>query len=143
MKSVSICARNGFNIRFPGIGKIFKSSDDIEFDSTEQAIRDSVMVMINKREERVMSGEEDGYGSDFLGSLIKASHNPEEKNRISIESMVDQCKNFYLAGQETTNGLLAWILFLLALHIDWQGGQEMRLLNCLANRIQIQRAFQD
>lgn len=78
------------------------------------------MVMINKREERVMSGEEDGYGSDFLGSLIKAGHDPEEKNRISIESMVDQCKNFYLAGQETTNALLAWILFLLALHIDWQ-----------------------
>ncbi|KAH7839468.1 hypothetical protein Vadar_004535 [Vaccinium darrowii] len=27
---VSICTRNSFNIRFPGVGKIFKSSDDIE-----------------------------------------------------------------------------------------------------------------
>jgi len=34
--------------------------------------------------------------------------------------MVDECKTFYFAGHETTNGVLAWSLFLLAIHTDWQ-----------------------
>ncbi|KAI8527488.1 hypothetical protein RHMOL_Rhmol12G0079200 [Rhododendron molle] len=68
----------------------------------------------------MIRGEENNYGSDFLGSLIKANHDPDEKNRISIDDMVDECKTFYLAGQETTNGLIAWSIFLLAIHTDWQ-----------------------
>ncbi|PRQ40588.1 putative cytochrome P450 [Rosa chinensis] len=40
--------------------------------------------------------------------------------RISIDDIVDECKSFYFAGQETVNTLLSWTVFLLALHNDWQ-----------------------
>ncbi|PRQ30535.1 putative 11-oxo-beta-amyrin 30-oxidase [Rosa chinensis] len=40
--------------------------------------------------------------------------------RITIDDIIDQCKALYFAGQETTNGLLVWTVFLLALHQDWQ-----------------------
>ncbi|XP_058193589.1 cytochrome P450 CYP749A22-like [Rhododendron vialii] len=115
-----IAARNGFRIRFPGMEKFFKLRDDLESDKIEQAIRESIIGMIDKRAETMRRGEENNYGSDFLGSLIKANHDPDEKNRISIDDMVDECKTFYLAGQETTNGVLAWSIFLLAIHKDWQ-----------------------
>ncbi|KAF7123836.1 hypothetical protein RHSIM_Rhsim12G0072200 [Rhododendron simsii] len=115
-----IAARNDFRIRFPGMEKFFKLHDDLESDKIEQAIRESIIGMIDKRAEKMQRGEENNYGSDFLGSLIKANHDPDEKNRISIDDMVDECKTFYLAGQETTNGLLAWSIFLLAIHKDWQ-----------------------
>ncbi|KAG5521331.1 hypothetical protein RHGRI_033774 [Rhododendron griersonianum] len=120
MEMGTIVARNRYKIRLPGIGKFLKLSDDLESDKIEQAIRESIIVMINKREGKMMRGEENNYGSDFLGSLIKANHDPDEKNRISVDDMVDECKTFYLAGQETTNGLLAWSLLLLAVHTDWQ-----------------------
>ncbi|KAG5521341.1 hypothetical protein RHGRI_033784 [Rhododendron griersonianum] len=115
-----IAARNDFRIRFPGMEKFFKLRDDLESDKIEQAIRESIIGMIDKRAEKMRRGEENNYGSDFLGSLIKANHDPDEKNRISIDDMADECKTFYLAGQETTNGVLAWSIFLLAIHKDWQ-----------------------
>ncbi|KAE9454445.1 hypothetical protein C3L33_13647, partial [Rhododendron williamsianum] len=96
MEMGTIVARNRYKIRLPGIG------DD------QQAGREN-----DERRRK-------NYGSDFLGSLIKANHDPDEKNRISVDDMVDECKTFYLAGQETTNGLLAWSLLLLAVHTDWQ-----------------------
>ncbi|KAI8527479.1 hypothetical protein RHMOL_Rhmol12G0078600 [Rhododendron molle] len=82
--------------------------------------------MIDKQEEKVMRGEKNNYGTDFLESLIKANHDPDETNRISIDDMVDECKNFYLAGQETGNGVLAWSTFLLAIHTDWQAIAKAR-----------------
>ncbi|KAH7835944.1 hypothetical protein Vadar_031338 [Vaccinium darrowii] len=62
MKLETIIGRNYFKIRFPGIGKILRSHDDTESDEIEQAIRQSIMAMINKREEKVMRGEESNYG---------------------------------------------------------------------------------
>ncbi|KAI8527469.1 hypothetical protein RHMOL_Rhmol12G0078000 [Rhododendron molle] len=120
MKLGTIIARNILKIRFPGIGTILKSRDDIESDEIEQAIRDSIIGMINRREEKVMRGEENNYGSDFLGSLITANHDPDERNRISVDEMVGECKFFYQAGHDTLNGALAWSLCLLAIHTDWQ-----------------------
>nr|XP_028954902.1 cytochrome P450 CYP749A22-like [Malus domestica] len=68
-----------------------------------------------------MTGEADGFGSDYLGILLKARHDAHEKQRISVDDLVEECKTFYFAGHETTNSLLAWTVFLLALHTDWQG----------------------
>lgn len=66
------------------------------------------------------SGEENSFGSDFLGSLLNAHHDPDENQRISVDNMIDECKTFYFAGQETTNTFLAWTVLLLAINTDWQ-----------------------
>ncbi|KAL6190187.1 hypothetical protein ACLB2K_036585 [Fragaria x ananassa] len=112
--------KNAFNLRFPGISKIYKTSDEIESDKLEKGIRDSIIEIVKKREEKAMSGQEDHFGSDFLGLLLKAHHDSNEKQRISMDDLVDECKAFYFAGQETSTSLLAWTVFLLALHTDWQ-----------------------
>lgn len=77
--------------------------------------------MIKKREDKAMTGVEDtNYGSDFLGVLLNAHHEANENQRVSIDEIVDECKTFYFGGQETTSSSLAWTVFLLALHTDWQ-----------------------
>ena len=76
--------------------------------------------MVKKREQKTMTGENDSFGSDFLGLLLKANHEASENQRISVQEIIDECKTFYFAGQETTNTLLSWTVFLLALHTDWQ-----------------------
>ncbi|BBG94357.1 Cytochrome P450 superfamily protein [Prunus dulcis] len=92
--------------------QIFKSSDDIESEKLDKAMRDFIIVIVKKREKATTTGEENKFGNDYLGLLLKA--------HLDTNDLVDECKAFYFAGQETSNGLLAWIIFLLALHTDWQ-----------------------
>lgn len=120
MKLFFFIFKHNFKLRFPGISKFFKTSNEVESKKIEKGIRDSILEIVKKREEKATSGGEDGFGSDFLGLLVKARHDANDKQRISVDYLVDECKTFYFAGQETTNTLLAWTVFLLAFHTDWQ-----------------------
>lgn len=112
--------RNEFKVRIPAIGKIFRTSDDIESDKLEQGIKDSVIRIIKKRQEKTMSSEIENFGSDFLGLLIKDYHETDTSKSITLDDVIDECKTLYLAGQETTANLLSWTVLLLAIHTDWQ-----------------------
>ncbi|KAK6133974.1 hypothetical protein DH2020_032276 [Rehmannia glutinosa] len=72
--------------------KIWKSQDDIESDKIEQSLRDSVLAIVRKREEKVITGQAHNFGSDFLGSLLRVHHDADKKNRISIDDVIDECK---------------------------------------------------
>ena len=58
--------------------KFFKTSDEIESEKLEKGIRDSIIGIVRKREKKAMSGEEDMFGSDFLGLLLKACQSEGE-----------------------------------------------------------------
>ncbi|XP_034198692.1 cytochrome P450 CYP749A22-like [Prunus dulcis] len=120
MKLGFLLTKNSFTIRVPGISKLFKTGDEIESEKLEKDVRASILEIVRKREEKVMTGGEDSFGSDFLGLLVKAHHDANDSQRISVDDLIDDCKTFYVAGQETTNSLLAWTVFLLAHHTDWQ-----------------------
>ncbi|XVE81360.1 hypothetical protein DITRI_Ditri15bG0057200 [Diplodiscus trichospermus] len=120
LKLSMIASRNRFKAWIPVISKLWKSADDLESEKVEKEIRESVMEIVKKREDKVASGEADNFGIDFLGLLLNAYHDVDEKNRISLDVLVDECKMFYFAGQETTNSLLGWTVLLLAVHRDWQ-----------------------
>ncbi|PPR92605.1 hypothetical protein GOBAR_AA28067 [Gossypium barbadense] len=112
MKLTVISCRN--------IYKFWKSADEIESDKIAKMIHDSVMKIVKKRDDKVVTGEADNFGRDFLGLLVNVYHEADEKNRHSIQDLVDECKTFYFSGQETVNSLLAWATVLLAIHSDWQ-----------------------
>jgi PHYB activation tagged suppressor 1 len=101
-----------------------------------KGIHDSIVEIVKKREVQAMtmSGEEDRFGDDFIGLLLKARHNPDVNQRITVDDLVDECKTFYFAGQETTNTLLAWTIFLLALHPDWQEEARKEVLQLFGKR---------
>ncbi|KAI3842450.1 hypothetical protein MKX03_035057 [Papaver bracteatum] len=121
IKLCSLVAANSLKIRIPGISKIFPTGEDIESDRLEREIRKSIIELIKKREEKVKMGELDGgYGSDYLGMLVKATHESDENKRISVQDVIDSCKTFLLAGHETTTGALTWTCLLLAIHTEWQ-----------------------
>lgn len=92
-------------------------------------MKDCFMEIIKAREEKLNNGEADGYGNDFLGLLVKAKNEPQISERICMEDVVDECKTFYFAGHETTNVLLAWTMFLLALHKQWQEEARNQVFN--------------
>ncbi|KAG4164798.1 hypothetical protein ERO13_A13G038501v2 [Gossypium hirsutum] len=120
MKLTVIAGRNIYKAKIPIISKFWKSADEIESDKIAKMIHDSVMKIVKKREDKVVTGEADNFGRDFLGLLVNVYHEADEKNRLSIQDLVDECKTFYFSGQETVNSLLAWATVLLAIHSDWQ-----------------------
>lgn len=83
-------------------------------------MRSSIMALVRKREEKVLTGESNTFGTDFLGSLLSVHHDAVKSNRISIDDVIDECKVFFLAGHETTSSLMSWMFLLLAIHTDWQ-----------------------
>ena len=99
---------------------VVKTRDDIESDKLDRGIKNSFTNMINGREKAAMTGQSDGFGSDFLGLLLKAHHENDIAKKITIADLIDECKTFYVAGHETTTSLLTWILLLLSIHSEWQ-----------------------
>ncbi|XP_052484401.1 cytochrome P450 CYP749A22-like [Gossypium raimondii] len=78
------------------------------------------MEIIKKTENKVVSGEADSFGDDYLGLLVNAYHDLNDKNKLSLEDSVGECKTIYFAGQSTLGSLLSWIVLHLAIHGDWQ-----------------------
>ncbi|OEL24310.1 Cytochrome P450 709B2 [Dichanthelium oligosanthes] len=63
-----------------------------------------------------------GYGDDLLGLMLEA-WSPERHGSdgtLTTEEVIDECKTFFGAGQETTATLLVWTMFLLSTHPQWQ-----------------------
>ncbi|KAK3039786.1 hypothetical protein RJ639_027099 [Escallonia herrerae] len=119
-KLIALTVRNAYNVRLPGISTILKTHDEIEAEKLERGIKASILDLVKKREDRVKNGEVDNLGIDYLGQLVKIAQDPDKNKNISLEQMVDEIKTLYGAGHLTTTNLLAWTVFLLAIHTDWQ-----------------------
>ncbi|OMO57958.1 Cytochrome P450 [Corchorus olitorius] len=133
-KLAVLASRNPSQTKIPVISELWKTADSIESDKLVKGIHDCVMEMVKKREEKVFSGEANSFGSDFLGSLINAFHDPDKNNRLSEQELVDNCKTFYFGGHETTTAALAWTVLLLAIHQDWQEKARKEVFEVFGNQ---------
>lgn len=80
--------------------------------------------IITKRDKAMKDGKT--ANEDLLGILMESNSKEiqeggNSKNAgISMQEVVEECKLFYLAGQETTSNLLLWTMVLLSKHPNWQ-----------------------
>ncbi|PKA61055.1 Secologanin synthase [Apostasia shenzhenica] len=81
--------------------------------------------LIEQRESAIRSRE--ASTNDLLGLLLE--FNPTHSNGcgnhskeigLTTEDVIEECKLFYFAGQETTAVLLTWTMIVLSMHPDWQ-----------------------
>ncbi|KAF2298920.1 hypothetical protein GH714_029106 [Hevea brasiliensis] len=72
-------------------------------------------------------GHHEGKQIDVFQEF-KAYNEADKNKKISIDDMIDECKNFYVAGQETTASSLTWTILLLAIHTDWQDKARKEVL---------------
>ncbi|KAH7651911.1 11-oxo-beta-amyrin 30-oxidase protein [Dioscorea alata] len=92
----------------------------------EKEIARILRGMIEKREKVIRMGE--GSNDDLLGLLLESNMKENEEHgskffinkEMSIEDVIEECKLFYFAGQETTSGLLTWTMILLSMYPNWQ-----------------------
>ncbi|KAA3485514.1 cytochrome P450 CYP749A22-like protein [Gossypium australe] len=138
-KLTVVLSRNLSNTRIPLFVKLQKPADMLVAEELAKGIQDCVSKIVKTREDKVEKGEADNFGIDFLGLLINAYHDTDENNKLSLEDLVDECKTFYFAGQETVNSLLAWMMTMIineslrlygpAVGLLRKGGSEVRLGN--------------
>ena len=74
--------------------------------------------IINKRLRAREAGE--APSDDLLGILLESNSGQTKGNEMSTEDVMEECKLFYFAGQETTSVLLVWTMVMLSQHQDWQ-----------------------
>src|SRR5690606_13234184 len=83
---------------------------------TAAEIRELIRELVTARRDVIR----DGTAPDDLATKIMTTSDPQTGERFTASEMVDQVAVFFLAGHETGASALAWALWLLAAHPEWQ-----------------------
>ncbi|WP_265500440.1 cytochrome P450 [Paracoccus beibuensis] len=84
--------------------------------ATATQIRGLITGLVHDRQKAVAAGT----APDDLATRIMTTPDPRTGTCFSRAEMVDQVAVLFLAGHETSASVLAWALWLLAAHPDWQ-----------------------
>ncbi|KAG6428385.1 hypothetical protein SASPL_112636 [Salvia splendens] len=79
----------------------------------EKEIRTSILKLVKQREEA-------GYEKDLLQTLVEGAKGTYSTSSAMDQFIVDNCRNIYLAGFETSAISASWCLMLLASNPEWQ-----------------------
>ena len=87
-----------------------------ETKATARRIRALITELVDRRQAAIDAGTAPGD----LATKIMTTADPMTGDRFAPGEMVDQVAIFFLAGHETSASALAWTLYLLATHPEWQ-----------------------
>lgn len=76
-----------------------------------------------------------GYEKDLLQMILEGAKNSDLSQEATDRFIVDNCKNIYLAGYETTAVTATWCLMLLASNQEWQERVRAEVLQVCEGRI--------
>jgi cytochrome P450 len=76
-----------------------------------------------------------GFEKDLLQMIVEGAKNSNLSQEATDRFIVDNCKNIYLAGYDTTAVSATWCLVLLASNQEWQERVRTEVLQVCQGRI--------
>ncbi|CAI9089134.1 OLC1v1023645C1 [Oldenlandia corymbosa var. corymbosa] len=112
----------GLSLAIPGL-RFLPTKRNRRMKEIARTVEELISNIIDKRVRAMEAGEPSK--NDLLGILLDSNFQEiKEKGHkrfgLSTKDVVEECKLFYFAGQETTATLVVWSLVLLSQHPEWQ-----------------------
>lgn len=87
----------------------------------QKEVETLILEVIKSRQQDNNKSSLKDEDKDLLQTLLENATNDKDGLEYdAIRFVVDNCKNIYFAGNETTAITASWTLMLLALHPEWQ-----------------------
>ncbi|GJX30970.1 cytochrome P450 CYP72A219-like protein [Tanacetum coccineum] len=124
------------SIYIPG-SRFLPSQSNMRIKEIDREVRASIRSIIDKR---VIMMKVGGIKSDdLLGILLDSNHKEIKQHGninfgLSIEEVIEECKLFYFAGQETTGNMLVWTMILLGQYTNWQARARKEVLDIFGEK---------
>ncbi|KAK1438008.1 hypothetical protein QVD17_03809 [Tagetes erecta] len=103
----------------------------------DREVKSTIRKIINKRVstmEGVKSSKEDLLGLLLDSNEKEIKQQGNNKFGLTIDEVIEECKLFYFAGQETTANLLVWTMIMLGQHVNWQDRARDEVLKVFGDR---------
>ncbi|PRQ34882.1 putative cytochrome P450 [Rosa chinensis] len=120
-------ARKLFLTGIPGL-RHFPTKSNREAWALEKEAATLILRVVKERQAA-------GYEKDLLQMILEGAKNSDLSQEAADRFIVDNCKNIYLAGYETTAVSATWCLMLLALNQEWQERVRAEVLQVFEGRI--------
>ncbi|KAK4775903.1 hypothetical protein SAY87_023864 [Trapa incisa] len=100
------------SIGIPGM-RYLPTASNREAWALEKEVRTLILEVVKERKAAA-------YEKDLLQMVLEGARNSDLSQEATDRFIVDNCKNIYLAGFETTAVSATWCLMLLAANPEWQ-----------------------
>ncbi|KAL1548076.1 cytochrome P450 714C2-like protein [Salvia divinorum] len=107
-----LVSKKTMSVGLPGL-RYLPTKSNRKIWGLEKEIRASILKLVKEREEA-------GYEKDLLQTLVEGAKGTYSTSSAMDQFIVDNCRNIYLAGFETSAISASWCLMLLASNPEWQ-----------------------
>ena len=94
----------------------------------EEEINSMILKVVKQRTEA-------SYEKDLLQMILEGAKSNNDCYGPCDKFIVDNCKNIYFAGYETTAITASWSLMLLAAHPEWQARARAEVLEIVGDSL--------